>query len=408
MNLFSTTPLLPPETLRSPWFLIFAAFVGVNTIIYMGLTLSKLVPWPKQVHPRRVRQMLGVAESDGLAAEPLEVRVSRESPADSAVHDIAGAFGWLGGVAMLLGSMSAFLHPGEIHDFVAMAIGLALLTIAQVMSRTKMSPRAATWLWTASASALALSIAFNISLGTLERLGYFLVLAVVVGAVALTWPSFIVGSLVVLGSYLALAAQVATRIDGDWFAPAVGAAIAGALLQVVRRRSLKILTDVDRLENQLGSTDVLTGALTRQGLITLGPTVRRAAQRVDRPVFAMIVDVEDLGGANRTYGTGYGDDLLRTVAEAMRTAARDADLLGRWSGDEFALIGMGGEDSIAALAERIPRIIAESPVTLGKTPLRVKMGTAVGTSAEHVEDIVERALADLTDAGAPDETDEAA
>jgi diguanylate cyclase (GGDEF)-like protein len=185
-------------------------------------------------------------------------------------------------------------------------------------------------------------------------------------------------------------------------------AIAGALLQVVRRRSLKILTDVDRLENQLGSTDVLTGALTRQGLITLGPTVRRAAQRVDRPVFAMIVDVEDLGGANRTYGTGYGDDLLRTVAEAMRTAARDADLLGRWSGDEFALIGMGGEDSIAALAERIPRIIAESPVTLGKTPLRVKMGTAVGTSAEHVEDIVERALADLTGAGAPDETDEAA
>jgi len=386
--------LLPQSTLTSPWFIVFAAFVGVNTIIYMGLTLSKLIPWPRQAQPQRVRTLLGVGARDD-AAEPIVPRVSRETPAESGVHDIAGAFGWLGGVVLLLSSVFAFLGRGNLSDFLAMGIGLVFLTIAQVISRTKMPTRRATWLWALSVSALAVAIALNASQGGLERLGYLLVLAVVVGAVSFTWPSFVFATVFLLGSYVGLGARMTSVFNPAWIAPAIAAAIAGALLLVVRRRSLSILKDVDRLENQLGSTDVLTGALTRQGLITLGPSVRRAAQRTSQSVFVMIVDIDDLASANRNYGMGYGDDLLRTVAEAIRTAARDADLLGRWSGDEFAVIGMGAEDSIKALSERIPRIIGESPLTLGKTPLRVNIGTAIGSPENHVEVLVEQALDDL-------------
>lgn len=135
--------LLPQSTLTSPWFIVFAAFVGVNTIIYMGLALSKLIPWPRQAHPRRVRTLLGVGARDD-AAEPIVPRVSRETPAESGVHDIAGAFGWLGGVVLLLSSVFAFLGRGNLSDFLAMGIGLVFLTIAQVISRTKMSARRAT------------------------------------------------------------------------------------------------------------------------------------------------------------------------------------------------------------------------------------------------------------------------
>ncbi len=389
--------LLPHSTLTSPWFTVFAAFVGVNTIIYMGLTVSKLIPWPRQMHPQRVRALLGVG-TPGDAAEPIVARVSRETPAESGIHDIAGAFGWLGGVALLLSSVFAFLGRGNLSDFLAMGIGLVFLTIAQVISRTKMSVRGATWLWSLSVSALAVAIALDASQGGLERLGYLLVLTVVVGAVAFTWPSFIFATVFLLASYIGLGARMTDVFDPAWIAPVVAAAIAGTLLLVVRRRSLNILKDVDRLENQLGSTDILTGALTRQGLITLGPSVRRAAQRTSQSMFVMIVDIDDLASANRNYGMGYGDDLLRTVAEAIRTAARDADLLGRWSGDEFALIGMGAEDSVKALSERIPRIIGESPVTLGKAPLCVSIGTAIGTSEDFVEVLVEQALDDLAGA----------
>jgi len=137
---------------------------------------------------------------------------------------------------------------------------------------------------------------------------------------------------------------------------------------------------------------VLTGVLTRQGLITLGPTIRRTVARAGGQMFVMIVDIEHLESANRTFGMGYGDDLLRAVAAGIRTAARDADLIGRWSGDEFAIMGMGGEQSVAALTERIIRVVGDSPVTLGKPPLRVKVGSAIGSADGLVETLVERAM----------------
>jgi hypothetical protein len=47
--------LLPDSVLVSPWFLLLATMVAFNTIIYVGLTLAKLIPWPQQFHPSLVR-----------------------------------------------------------------------------------------------------------------------------------------------------------------------------------------------------------------------------------------------------------------------------------------------------------------------------------------------------------------
>ena len=70
---------------------------------------------------------------------------------------------------------------------------------------------------------------------------------------------------------------------------------------------------------------------------------------------------------------------------------------------------MGAEESIAALTERVTRAIAESTVSLGKPPLRVGIGTAIGSPDGLVETLVERALSDLespveTEASAAGET----
>ncbi len=47
-----------------------ATVVAFNTIVYLGLTLAKLIPLPKQFHPSRVRTWLHVigAEIDEDAA----------------------------------------------------------------------------------------------------------------------------------------------------------------------------------------------------------------------------------------------------------------------------------------------------------------------------------------------------
>lgn len=39
--------LFKPELLTQPWFLILTAFVSLNTIIFVGLSLGKVFYWPK-------------------------------------------------------------------------------------------------------------------------------------------------------------------------------------------------------------------------------------------------------------------------------------------------------------------------------------------------------------------------
>ncbi len=47
--------VLPSSVLQSPWFQLLAAFVAVNTLIYVGITLMKLVTWPERLRLDKAR-----------------------------------------------------------------------------------------------------------------------------------------------------------------------------------------------------------------------------------------------------------------------------------------------------------------------------------------------------------------
>jgi diguanylate cyclase (GGDEF)-like protein len=391
--------LFSPSVLHTQWFIVFAAFVGVNTIIYLGLTFSKLIPWPAPVHPRVVRKVFGIDVSGG-AVQPVIPSVSRETASESGVHDIARGFAWVGIIVVLLGIVRAFLPHRTVSDFAAIGAGLLFLAIAQIVARTRISTRLASWVWALSISVMAIATAVSARLDGIERIGEVIVLVVLLGAVSLTWPSFVVAALLVAGSFTALAFSFPDSYDPAWLAPLAFAFIASGMLMVLHRRSLGIIEEVDRLENQLGSTDVLTGVLTRQGVLTLSPQVRRIARRDAKPLFLMIIDIVDLAGANKNYGTAYGDDLLRAVADVIKSSSRDSDLLGRWSGDEFVLVGVGAEASIEALTARIVDSIEQSAVAVGKWPLRVSIGTAIGSPEDGLDSFINTAMAELEKAAA--------
>jgi len=46
--------LLPDTILQETWFFYLAAFVAFNTIIFVGLSVAKLVLWPKPAIPADV------------------------------------------------------------------------------------------------------------------------------------------------------------------------------------------------------------------------------------------------------------------------------------------------------------------------------------------------------------------
>ncbi|HEV7811241.1 MAG TPA: sensor domain-containing diguanylate cyclase, partial [Candidatus Limnocylindrales bacterium] len=118
------------------------------------------------------------------------------------------------------------------------------------------------------------------------------------------------------------------------------------------------ITDRKRLESKLihdALHDPLTGLANR---VLLRDHLERALTRRGRSpgtVALLFVDLDDFKRVNDSYGHAAGDEILVRVAERLTRAIRAEDVVGRQSGDEFAvLLGrVGDEDEAIVVAERI-------------------------------------------------------
>jgi diguanylate cyclase (GGDEF)-like protein len=108
-------------------------------------------------------------------------------------------------------------------------------------------------------------------------------------------------------------------------------------------------------------TDVLTGALNRDGLTAAAHRARgRRRGRIDGIVVAAL-DLDGFKQINDRRGHLAGDRLLAEAAQAWRGALRGADVLARTGGDEFVLVLPNTSHDEAALV--LDRLRAAHPVT---------------------------------------------
>jgi diguanylate cyclase (GGDEF)-like protein len=78
------------------------------------------------------------------------------------------------------------------------------------------------------------------------------------------------------------------------------------------------------------------------------------ARRLARTVGVLMIDLDHFKEVNDSYGHLAGDQVLTAVAEAVRHSVRSLDLVGRWGGEEFAvLVPAVGVDELNAAAERV-------------------------------------------------------
>ncbi len=106
-------------------------------------------------------------------------------------------------------------------------------------------------------------------------------------------------------------------------------------------------------------TDPLTGLYNRQHFEVEVAREWRRASRSKSPISAMLVNIDQMGEYNDTYGQTRGDAALRHVAEHLaQRFLRSSDLLVRWGGDEFLIVlPEAGDAAAGILAEEIRRLV---------------------------------------------------
>ena len=109
------------------------------------------------------------------------------------------------------------------------------------------------------------------------------------------------------------------------------------------------------------------------------------ARRFDRPLSVALADLDLLRDINNRHGHLLGDQMIRRVADAIRTALREYDLPARFGGDEFAVLMP--ETSLAeamTVAERIRLGVEAIELRLSDgTPVKASVSIGVALFPSH-------------------------
>jgi diguanylate cyclase (GGDEF)-like protein/hemerythrin-like metal-binding protein/PAS domain S-box-containing protein len=117
------------------------------------------------------------------------------------------------------------------------------------------------------------------------------------------------------------------------------------------------ITERKRLEALLeeqASIDPLTRALNRARLEERASQELMRSDRHGHKLSLVLVDLDHFKRVNDTFGHAAGDQVLKGFGEIARGCLRLTDLLGRWGGEEFALLLPDtGPGSAGVVAERL-------------------------------------------------------
>jgi diguanylate cyclase (GGDEF)-like protein len=158
------------------------------------------------------------------------------------------------------------------------------------------------------------------------------------------------------------------------------------------------LPPVVLLQRSLLHTQLKTQARTdpKTGVLNAGAWQGEATLAVDRAwrrhesVAVLLADVDYFKRVNDTYGHLTGDAVLRTLAAEMRQQVRETDLVGRFGGEEFAILLSGTTATEACLvADRIRRGVGVVKVLTKDMIVGVTISVGVAVLGPHGSDLGE-------------------
>lgn len=159
----------------------------------------------------------------------------------------------------------------------------------------------------------------------------------------------------------------------------------------VALENAKLLAEV----KWLAITDELTGINNRRGLFELGNREFSVSKRLNRPLTALMIDLDNFKEINDKYGHVIGDVTLREVAQLILTNIREIDIIGRYGGEEFVVLLTNSDlRSSLVVAERIRQAIENQEFMTEAGPIQVTVSIGIDeldSMTTDLEKLIKRA-----------------
>ena len=147
----------------------------------------------------------------------------------------------------------------------------------------------------------------------------------------------------------------------------------------------------EKMIREMARRDPLTGLLNRLAFQDFLPQALANAQRNDRLVSVLYLDLDNFKAVNDTLGHQAGDRLLRFFAEILESCTRESDFAARLGGDEFAITlnNLDNPSGATVVANHIFERLEEPCVIDGaevhaKTSIGISMFPTDTTDAEQL------------------------
>ena len=330
----------------------------------------------------------------------------------------AGSLAWTASLAVRALALLLFVSGLEPRaGTLAVAAGLLALSMTlQAAALAAFDRRSLPgWVHTAAIAAVAVPTALVASdASSALLLGGLVMSTLLAGDALLAWGtpgtvrSFARGVLTAcfaVGSIAFVLRGVAGAISADPMQAFVAPSSTQALTYLVAAMSAIassfafLLLHEERAEAQalrLATLDPVTGAYNRRTFHEIAEREMSRARRAGQPLSIVMLDIDHFRAINETHGHRTGDLVLQALAEVLRKALRQEDMLVRYGGEEFLVLlpDVPGPGAVI-VAGRLRKAAAAEPLDVAamKIPLTVSAGVAarLDEGPESVDTLVQRA-----------------
>ncbi|MCK5690739.1 diguanylate cyclase, partial [Myxococcota bacterium] len=159
-----------------------------------------------------------------------------------------------------------------------------------------------------------------------------------------------------------------------------GSSLSGFAEAIVHQTSgavqgIRLMEEIARL----AATDDLTGVSNRRHFFMLGEREIARAQRHNSTLTALMVDVDHFKAINDEHGHLVGDVVLKEIAKRMSDNLRTIDVIGRYGGEEFAILLPDANLDVAkkVIAEELRLAVCAQPIDGGSASVTVTISVGV-------------------------------